>query len=145
MIWVDGVCKNTAGWLLLLLSNCEDRRSKDDDCEERRKREASTRRPARAWHGGWALSTMRAVMPRAGCGGGDGASMSEGWDDRRRWPNFETSILKRAGELNVRRAPLSERSVRGLGRWGLSGNAGFPDLDPRGARRVVRLGVARGL
>ena len=100
MVWVNGVCKHTVRGLLLLLSNCENGRSKDDECEERRKREASTRRPARAWHGGWASSTMRAEMPGAGCGGGsDGASMGEGWGDRRRWPDFETLILRRAGEL----------------------------------------------
>ena len=136
VVGVDGVCKHTAVRLLLLLSNREDGRSEDDDGEERRKREASTRRPARAWHGGWASSTMRAEMPEAGCGGrGAGASMGEGGSGRRRWPDFETSILRRAGELNVRRAPFSERSVRrGLGRW-LGLLSGSPDSCFRYPRR----------
>lgn len=121
MVWVDGVCKHTVFGLLLLLSDGEDGRPKNDESEERRKREASTRRPARAWHGGWTSSTRREDKPGAGCGGGrDGSSMGEGWDGRRAWPDFETSILRPAGsELNVRRAPSpSARSVRGLGRRG---------------------------
>lgn len=52
LVGVDSVRKHTSGRLLLLLSNGEERRSKNDDCKERRQREASTRRPARAWHGG---------------------------------------------------------------------------------------------
>ena len=98
LVWVNGVCEDTVVRRLLLLSDCEDRRSKNDKGKERRKREASTRRPARAWHGGSTLSTIRVVMPGAGYGcGGNRASMSEGWGDRIGWPDFETLILSRAG------------------------------------------------
>ena len=86
VVGVYSLCKHAAGRLLLLLSNREEGRSEDDDGEEGRQREASTRRPARAWHGGWASSTMRTAMPGAGFGvGGDGASMGTRGSDRRRW------------------------------------------------------------
>jgi hypothetical protein len=52
VVGVDGVCKHTVVGQWLLLSDCEERGPQDDEGKERRKREASTRRPARAWHGG---------------------------------------------------------------------------------------------
>jgi hypothetical protein len=46
----DGVCEEGVERRLLLLSGREERGSKDDEGEQGGKRQASTRRPARARH-----------------------------------------------------------------------------------------------